>query len=76
VLCKDLNNVIDGGEPVSGLGDKAAFKFSGVAGMFDSADLAACGAEGLVNASLNGKKAEADMKEAAIALTRMVFSRL
>lgn len=76
VLCGDLNNVIDSGEPVSGLGDKAVFKFSGVAGMFDSGDLAACGAKGFVSVSLNGKKDEAAMKKAAMELTRMVFSRL
>ena len=76
VLCDDLSAVIDSGEPVTDLGDKATFKFSGVAGMFDSGDLAACGAEGFVSVSLNGKKDEDPMKEAAIALTRMVFSRL
>jgi len=77
VLCENLNGMIDsGGEPVNGLGDQAVFKFSGVAGMFDSGDLEACSPEGFVSVSLNGKKDEAAMKEAAIALTRMVFSRL
>jgi hypothetical protein len=77
VLCENLSRMIDsGGEPVNGLGDQAVFKFSGVAGMFDSGDLEACSPEGFVSVSLNGKKDEAAMKEAAIALTRMVFSRL
>lgn len=76
VLCEGLNSPTDGSEPISGLGDKAEFRFSSVAGMFDSGDLDACGAEGFVSVSLNGKKDEAAMKEEAIALTRMVFSRL
>lgn len=76
VLCDDLGAVVDSGEPLANLGDKATFKFSGVAGMFDSGDLAACGAEGFVSVSLNGKKGEAEMKEAAITMTRMVLSRL
>ena len=76
VLCEDLSALIDGGEPVIGLGDKATFKYSGVSGIFDSGDLAACGEKGFVSVSLNGRKDEAAMKEAAIALTRTVFSRL
>ncbi len=76
VLCEDLSAVIDGGEPVTGVADKATYKYSGVAGMFDSGDLAACGDKGFVSVSLNGKKDEAAMKEAAITLTRTVFSRL
>jgi len=76
VLCDDLSAVIDSGEPLTNLGDKATFKLSGVGGMFDSGDLAACGAEGFVSVSLNGKKDEAAMKEAAIALARMALSRL
>lgn len=72
-LCAGLRQSGGEGEPVSGLGEVAFWKFSAVGTMFNSGDLEACGPRGFVSISLNGKADEPKLKEAAVALVGKVI---
>ena len=72
-LCAGLRESGGDGEPISGLGDVAFWKFSAVGTMFNSGDLEACGPRGFVSISLNGKADEAKLKGAAVALAGKVI---
>ena len=74
-LCPELRKGGGGGQRVEGLGDTAVWKYAS-SSLFNSGDLQACGPKGFLSLSLNGKRDEASLKPAALAIARHVFQRL
>lgn len=75
VLCPDLHKAAAGGKTLAGIGDVATWQFGNTLGLFNSSELAVCDAKGYVHLSLNGKRDEAALKDASLALARKVMGR-
>jgi hypothetical protein len=75
ILCEEVKKG-NSGSPVPGLGDASGWKYSSTLGLFDSGDLEICASGHFVSLSLNGKRAEAAMKDAAAALARATLNQL
>jgi len=76
VLCSDVGKADNGGQRVAGLGDIAVWKLTTEGSLFNSGELEICGPKGFVSLTLDGKRNEATLKEAAIAIARKVIERL
>jgi len=76
VLCSELRKIGGEGERVEGVDDVGIWKFSSTMGLFNSGELESCGRKAYLNVSLNGKPAEPQLKQTAIALARKVLQRL
>jgi hypothetical protein len=76
LLCADLGKANNSGQRVTGLGDIAVWKFSSAGSLFNSGDLESCGPKGYVSLTLQGKRDEPTLKQAAINLARKVIGRL
>jgi hypothetical protein len=76
VLCSDLGKANNSGQRVTGLGDVAVWKFSSEGSLFNSGDLESCGPKGYVSLTLQGKRDEPTLKQAAINLATKVIERL
>lgn len=74
-LCEDLRKSGGSGERVEGL-DVASWKFSSTTGLFNSGEFEACGPKGFLSLQLNGKRDEATLKQATLAIVRQVLQRL
>ena len=73
-MCPDVRKRAAGAERVDGVGDAAAWKYGSMAS-FNFGDLEACGPKGFLSLSLNGKRDEAALKKAALALGAKAFQR-
>jgi hypothetical protein len=76
VLCSDLGKANNGGQRVTGLGDIAIWKFSSEGSLFNSGNLESCGPKGYLSLTLQGKRDEPTLKQAAINLATRVIERL
>ena len=76
VLCGDLRSSGGSGEPLSGLGDVAVWKFESVVSSFNDGEIETCGPKAYVDLSLSGQRDESVLKEAALAIVRKVLDRL
>jgi hypothetical protein len=74
-ICPDEVGKATGGGPLTGVGDKATWKFGSTMGMFNSGDLESCSAAGYINISLNGERDESTLKKAATMIANRVISR-
>jgi hypothetical protein len=59
-----------------GIGDASTWEFSNVAGLFNSGLLQSCGPTGYISTQLNGKRDEARLKQATVALMGKILPRL
>jgi len=73
-LCADLRKSGGSGERIEGF-DVATWKFSSTIGLFNSGELEACGTKGFLSLQLNGKRDEASLKQATLAIVRQVLQR-
>jgi hypothetical protein len=73
-LCDDLRKS-GGNERIEGL-EVATWKFSNTLGLFNSGEFEACGPKGFVSLQLNGKRDEAKIKQATLAIVQHVLRRL
>lgn len=75
ILCDALRKGGGRGERLEGL-DVATWKFSNTLGLFNSSEFEACGPKAFLSLQLNGKRDEAALKQATLAITRIVLPRL
>ena len=66
----DVDVLLITGAP--GSADAVTWKFGPVGSLFNSGDLELCGRKGFISLSLNGKRDEATLKQAAITLARRI----
>ncbi len=76
ILCAELRKSCESGGRIAGIGDVAVWKFSSMGTAFNSGDLETCGEKCYLSLSLNGKRDENALKEAALKLTQKVIQRL
>jgi len=76
VLCADLGKADNSGQRVAGLGNIAVWKFSKEGSLFNSGNLEICGPKGFLSLTLQGKRDEPTLKNAAINLATKVIERL
>lgn len=74
-ICPELRKKASADPEFSGLGEAVSWKFSPVGSLFNAGDLELCGRRGYINLSLNGKRDEAALKLAAVALARKIQER-
>jgi hypothetical protein len=74
ILCEELRKGSGSGERVEGL-DVATWKFSNTLGLFNSGEFQACGPKAFLSLQLNGKRDEASLKQATLAIVRQVWGR-
>ena len=74
-ICPELRKTTSADPEFSGLGETVSWKFSAVGSLFNSGDLELCGRHGFISLSLNGKRDEAALKQAAVALARKIQER-
>ena len=74
-ICPELRKTTSLDPEFSGLGETVSWKFSAVGSLFNSGDLELCGRYGFISLTLNGKREEAALKQAAVALARKIQER-
>jgi len=74
--CAGGEKANNGGQRVTGLGDIAVWKFSSEGSLFNSGNLESCGPKGYLSLTLQGKRDEPTLKQAAINLATRVIERL
>ena len=72
-LCPDLAKS-DPTKRVPGIGDVATMESSSVIGLFNSAELQACGPKGFIAVMLNGDKDQATLRTQTTAVAQKVFA--
>ena len=76
MLCSELGKRDGTKQRLDGPGDVAMGKFSNMMGLFNSGELETCSGRGYVGLTLNGKRDEAQLKEAAVTLAQTVLKPL
>lgn len=76
VLCSELGKGGGTKQRLDGSGNVAIWKFSNTMGLFNSGELETCSGKGYVGLTLNGKRDEAQLKEAAVTLAQTVLKAL
>jgi hypothetical protein len=74
-ICPDIRKAASTDPAFAGVGDAVTWKFGFVGSLFNSGDLELCGAKGFISLSLNGKRDEAALKVAAVALAKKIQER-
>jgi hypothetical protein len=74
-ICPELRKSATTDPAFAGIGEAVTWKFGAVGSLFNSGDLELCGSKGFISLSLNGKRDEAALKQAAIALARKIQER-
>ena len=74
-ICPGLRKTATADPEFAGIGETVTWKFSAVASLFNSGDLELCGRKGYISLSLNGKRDEPALKQAAISLARTIQER-
>ena len=72
-LCPDLAKT-EATKRVPGVGDVATMESSSVMGLFNSAELQACGPKGFIAVMLNGEKDQATLRDATLKVAQKVFA--
>ena len=71
-ICPELRKSATSDPAFAGVADAVTWKFGPVGSLFNSGDLELCGRKGFISLSLNGKRDEATLKQAAITLARRI----
>jgi hypothetical protein len=74
-ICPELRKTATSDPELAGIGETVTWKFGGVGSLFNSGDLELCGRKGFISLSLNGKRDEAVLKQAAVALAKKIQER-
>jgi hypothetical protein len=74
-ICPELRKTATSDPEFAGIGDTVTWKFGPVGSLFNSGDLELCSRKGFISLSLNGKRDEPVLKQAAIALARKIQER-